>query len=255
MNLNDVKTVLEALASGCSPTTGEIVKEDSILNERIVIRALESAIVMLNENKEKTIDVDFEVLHKEVFEMFKFFNTVGYKPGYARLANFFVKTKKFPKQELNEHELYGKYFGKFTKRELSQYLRNFYLNNDLPLHGKPTKLKKAKLIKKSDWEGIDFFENEVFNYLSNDEVNLLKIEIEKLGILKSHNLSEFVLNAREQYKRAFEPWNLKEKELLKNTLQKTNDLELLSDCFQRTQSALASKGKRLIYEQEVISDI
>ncbi|MBK0369224.1 hypothetical protein [Flavobacterium agrisoli] len=36
--------ILEDIASGCSPTTGELVRNDSVLNERDVIRALQIAI-------------------------------------------------------------------------------------------------------------------------------------------------------------------------------------------------------------------
>ena len=44
MKINRTIEILEALASGCSPQTGEIIQNDSVLNERDVIRALEKAI-------------------------------------------------------------------------------------------------------------------------------------------------------------------------------------------------------------------
>lgn len=47
MDINKTIEILEALASGCSPTTGEMINNDSVLNERDVIRAIQIAIDQL----------------------------------------------------------------------------------------------------------------------------------------------------------------------------------------------------------------
>ena len=47
-----------------------------------------------------------------------------------------------------------------------------------------------------------------------------------------------------QYKEALEL----EKELLSKAIKYTNDLELLSNCFQRGKGSIESCGRRLIYE-------
>ena len=47
MDKNTTIEILEALASGCSPKTGEILPAESVLNEREVIRALQIAIETL----------------------------------------------------------------------------------------------------------------------------------------------------------------------------------------------------------------
>jgi len=46
----------------------------------------------------------------------------------------------------------------------------------------------------------------------------------------------------------------KEKELLEKAMEYTNDLELLSECFQRGIGSIESCGKRLIYEKKPVAN-
>ncbi len=74
-------------------------------------------------------------------------------------------------------------------------------------------------------------------------------------MLKTENLSEYTQNARKNYPRAYESWSEKEKELLFKALKYTNDLDLLSECFQRGKGSIESCGQRLIYESLNENDI
>ena len=66
--------ILEALANGCNPQTGELLENESILNERNVIRALQFAIDNLNVGKKEIPsiqipkeDIDYSIrLFKEI---------------------------------------------------------------------------------------------------------------------------------------------------------------------------------------------
>jgi hypothetical protein len=60
--------------------------------------------------------------------------------------------------------------------------------------------------------------------------------------------AESMIIARKIYPRAYEPWEQQENDLLLKTLRYTNDLDVLSDIFQRGQGAVRSQGQRLLYQ-------
>lgn len=144
MDLNKSITILEALALGCSPHTGEVL-EDGILNDRDVIRALQFAI-----------------------------------------------------DELKEQE--------------------------------PVKKKKGQSKPRKD---IDFFKQETFNDMSQEDIQQLKSNIRYLGLSKTEDLPEYLVEARKKHNRSHEPWTDDEHYLLQNAIKHTNDLKLLSECFGR----------------------
>ncbi len=153
--------ILEALASGCSPTTGEMVGNESILNERDVIRALQIAIDEL-----KKMDSINAISNRQ-------------------------------------------------KKRLSRE--------------------------------IDFFQKEKFNKMTEGAINQIKQQVKELGMTKLENLSEYVKNERVNHPRAYEPWSAKEKELLSNAIKFTNNLDLLSECFQRGKGSIESCGQKIIH--------
>jgi hypothetical protein len=164
MDVNKTIEILEALASGCSPKTGEIVDDESVLNERDVIRALQIAINELKQQK--------------------------------------------PKKKSDNEE------------------------------------------KKNLYKEVDFFRLEKFNKFTIEMINLLKQRVNAIEISKSENLSEYILNSRVNFPRAYEPWSVAEKELFRNALKYTNDLDLLCECFQRGKGSIESYGQKLIYESQ-----
>ena len=66
---------------------------------------------------------------------------------------------------------------------------------------------------------------------------------------KTEGLSETIILARKTYPRAYEHWTEKEVHLLEKALEYTNNLELLSECFQRGRGSIESKGKKIKYEK------
>jgi hypothetical protein len=165
MDIAKTIEILEALASGCSPKTGEMVGDDSVLNEREVIRALQFAIDVLKRDK--------------------------------LIAPIIGGNKK----------------------------------------GKP-------------YKEVDFFQKEKFNMLTIEAINKLKKDVKELGVIKLDNLSEYIINARLEHPRAYEAWSDKERQLLSDALKYTNDLDLLSECFQRGKGSIESFGQKLIYESK-----
>ncbi|WP_297334635.1 hypothetical protein, partial [Flavobacterium sp.] len=131
-----------------------------------------------------------------------------------------------------------KYNKVYSKGQLIDFF-NLYLTEN-----------KSKTIEDFEYKKIDFFQKKVFNNLSENAIKQLKEKISKLGIIKTENLSEYVLNARKNYPRAYESWTDVEKELLLKALKYTNDLDLLSECFQRGKNSIESMGQKLIFESK-----
>jgi hypothetical protein len=100
-------------------------------------------------------------------------------------------------------------------------------------------------IKTDLYSEIDFFKKEKFNRLSENAIKQLKEKVNELGIEKTENLSEYVLNARTIHPRAYESWSDKEKTLLSKALEYTNDLDLLSTCFQRGKGSIEACGLKM----------
>lgn len=240
MNIEKTIQILDALASGCSPNTGEIIENDSVLNDREVIRALERAIAVLEDrlvcgqnvgnksNKESSL-IPTEEIHYAI----KLFQDNNYRPSHARLTRFFIGQKFFPITELNSDSLYGKYRTSADKVELKVFISSFLLDNGYTLHGKLKSMKKNE-VPQDDL----FFKAPIYNNLSEEERISLFNDINKLEILKSEDLSLQVINARESYPRAYEPWTKEESSLLENALKYTNDLEFLSGCFKRSKNSI-----------------
>ncbi len=97
---------------------------------------------------------------------------------------------------------------------------------------------------------MTFFKKERFNKLTPNAINQLKEKISELGVLKTENLSDYIQEARKTHRRAYEHWSDKEMELLSKAIKYTNDLDLLSECFQRGKGSIESVGQKLIFQSE-----
>lgn len=274
MKIEKALETLEALASGCSPQTGELVESESVLNERDVIRALERAIyelerlhnlkdelnerdlekpelkinnIGIKKNELATNIKEININNKEVDTVIKLFQSIDYSHTYTRLAHFFLKSKQFDSPVLNSNELYGKYFGQYRKQDLEKFFRRYFLENGFTSNGKDKKNRKPL-----PWENVIFFKLEKFNNLTEKAIEQLKGKINEIGILKTEDLTPSTISSRIKYFRAYESWSDKEKELLEKAMKYTNDVELLSECFQRGNGSIKACGKRLIYEKNLV---
>jgi len=229
--------VLEALASGCSPTTGEVIN-DNILNERIVIRALQAAIDFLkNEAANSQFEVDIDA--NDINNAIAAFKAENLNTSANKLTEFLLGTRKFKNNSLVSNPLYGKYFNKYSQGQLLDFFGKYFTENDL-----------GNSPKKDLYKEIDFFQKEIFNRLSVNAVNQLKEKVNELGILKTENLSEYIQNTRINHPRAYESWSEKESTLLRKALEYTNDLDLLSICFQRGKGSIEAVGKKMFYDSQ-----
>lgn len=243
MNLNETITVLEALASGCSPTTGAVVAQESVLNEREVIRALQVAIEQLkNEPAKKTQEINIDAA--EIRAVIHLLSEQQQTATQNKLADFFLAGRTFKNEAIASHELYGKYKGLYAKGQLMDFFTAWLSHNEYSKYGKRSD-KKDK-----PWEDIDFFQQVLFNHYSEAGIAQLETNVNDLGILKTEHLAAYLQKARLKYPRSHETWNKVEDQLLLTALQQTNDLSLLSACFQRGPNAIEARGKRLLYEQQ-----
>jgi hypothetical protein len=274
MKIKKAIEILEALASGCSPQTGELIENESVLNERDVIRALERVIYeleRLNNLKDELNETDIEksevkinnrgikkteletnikeinINNEEVDKVIKLFQSIDYSNTCTRLTQFFLKSKQFDSPVLNSNELYGKYFGHYKKQDLENFFRRYFLENGFTLNGKDKKDRKLL-----PWENVTFFKLEKFNNLTEKAIEQLKGKINEIGILKTEDLTLSAISSRVKYFRAYESWSDIEKELLEKAMKYTNDVELLSECFQRGNGSIKACGKRLIHERNLV---
>ena len=243
MDRNKTIEILGALASGCSPTTGELIENDSILNERDVIRALQIAIDNLKTNQSQVVS-EVEIDESDIKNVIELFKQEEQNPTSNKLVGFFLGTRKFKSETLVSNQLYGKYRNLYQKGQLLDFFTQYLVDNNLTNRNNR---------KNNHYKEIDFFQKETFNRLSEKAINQLKEKIDELGILKTENLSEYVQNARINHPRAYESWTDTEKELLSEAIEYTNDLDLLSDCFQRGKGSIESCGQRMIYESQNLS--
>lgn len=245
MDINKTIAILEALASGCAPATGELIHNESVLNEREVIRALQMAIDQLKKEAPQ-IHIAVEIDEVDIKAAIQLLQDHSIAPTYSRLTGFFLATRTFKNDLIISNGLYGKYKSSYQKGQLLDFFTAYLSDNGYSRHGK----RISKLHENNPCRAIDFFRNKTFQNLSELSITQLKERVQELGVHKIEHLSEYIKNVRINYPRSYEAWTHTEKKLLIETLQYTNDLELLSECFQRGKGAIESCGQQLIYENQ-----
>ena len=178
-----------------------------------------------------------EITNDEIEEIIQLFKKHGKKISAFNLAGFFAGTRKFQKSDFLTHVLYGKYASTYSKGQLIDFFSQYSAVNQVETIGK----RYYESLQKDD-----FFQKEKFNRLSERAIVQLKEKVNELGIIKTENLSENVILARKSFPRAYEHWGEKELSLLKTAINYTNDLDLLSQCFQRGKGSIESMGLKLL---------
>lgn len=236
MNFEKAIQILEALASGCSPLTGELIPNDNILNDRDVIRALQFAIDNLQKDQaEKSTDIEID--ESDIQEALQLFKEQDRNPTANNLTGFFLSTRQFKNPTLLSSKLYGKFKGVYTIGQLLDFFSQYLIEKQI--------VPKNKF-RDDAYRQIDYFDKEKFNKLTENGIKQLKEKIKEIGVLKTENLSDYVIEARKVFPRAYEHWSDKETELLSKAIKYTNDLNLLSECFQRGKGSVESAAKKII---------
>ena len=223
--------ILDALIDGYSPTTGESLKENEILKDKVIITALTLVTAKLKESQVPDKRISAEDISKAI-EVFK---TNDLEISTQKLRQFFAGIE-LSESYLNEHDLFGKYANALTASQIDYSLMKLY----------PKGFREER--EEREWDEIDLFEKTKFNYLNQHQIQHYINSVEKLALVKNKSLSDHELDSRKSFKRAYEPWLEGEVELLKEVIKKTNDLVILSDIFQRSLFALQAQVKKTIYE-------
>ena len=95
------------------------------------------------------------------------------------------------------------------------------------------------------------FEEETFNKLSQKAVEQLKERVKEIVLKREVNLNDAIYKGRLKYYRYGEPWGTNEENLLLKSLEYTNDVKLLSECFGRTESSIIGIGTKLLNKKSV----
>lgn len=247
MTTNESIEILEALASGYSPVTGEILDHESVLQERSVIRALQIAIDQLKREHSKELrnktETEINIPEEEITAAIELFKGQKQRATPNQLACLFIAARKFKNEVLVSDKLYGKYSDAYSKGQLldffTQYLDKYH------------QAKEREKENDRPQKRISFFDKKKFNNLSEKSITNLKNKINEIGILKTENLSEYVQTLRKFNARSYESWSENEKKLLEKALQYTNDLQLLSECFQRGKDSIRASEERILYQSQI----
>jgi hypothetical protein len=238
MSPQEAKNILEALADGCSPITGEVLPLDSIVMEEEVIEALLVAIDALRGN---TAVSHVQIDPAELMAVVALFRQFDRSASSNQLMHFLLGTRDFKIESMMQHPLYGKYAKRYQKGELGDYLEQWVKAENIV-----ARLPKAA----TESELHPFFHAPIYNKLSEKGIEQLRTKVKALPMQHVANLSEALIERRKLHPRANEPWPEEEQRLLKIALEYTNDIEFLVGCFGRSYASIAAQSEKFLQRPE-----
>lgn len=245
MTHSEARIILEAMADGCDPLTGEALPMDHLLLDESVMEALLIALEALHATPEngskpaprkpvKTIPlpIDFALPDGELMEAVELYRALATNPTANRIAALLCGAPAVKDAELKAHPLFGRYASHFQKAQIVPWLEEWMVkNNIVPPKDAPKELHP-------------YFNEPHFNKLSDKAVQQLKEKVVALPITKTEDLSEHVIERRLTLPRYQEPWPEEEIRLLKIATEFTNDLAFLGECFGRSPLALSAQAEK-----------
>lgn len=235
--------ILDALASGSVPQTGEVLKGHQILKEDDVVRALQEAVLTLKlANRQKAYG-PVHLEEEKIVEVMAFFLGIERNPNPHRLAQFFTGSQAVKQEELRKHPLFGNQSQYCRYAQLKDHFSTYFEDNP--------QIVRQYFVDEVAWKQVLYFQKKSFNHLTEQEAADIKLSIGKIPMAKREKLSPELREIRARFPRSHEPWSSVEKALLGEAISKTNDLYFLSECFQRGKNAIEICGQKLIYNDEV----
>lgn len=235
MTKSEALKILDALADGCDPTTGEVLKEDIIFADRKVIRALQMGIDAIDRSMVFIDDIKEEISEEAIREINILFDKSLINLTIKRTARFLCGIGYDDNDLISGHRLYGSYRDVYKNTQLEHYLKQF--ENLFP---------KAYSVARNP-EADDFFSGETYNKLSEKAIEQLKERINSIEIVKTEeDLLPSIVKTREKYPRSHEPWSEEELNLLRTAIKYTNDIKFLSECFQRGENSIYAYTSRVL---------
>jgi ATP-dependent DNA helicase RecQ len=136
---------------------------------------------------------------------------------------------------LQDLPFFGLAAGKTTYKELLALLKKHFSEHQV-----------AEKFPSHD-ETERFFSAALFNNYTGTEKDKLTRTVAGWNLERSDDsiTNDYILEQRKQFKRAYEPWSEEEKLLFEKAMQETNDIDFLSEVFQRNPASLKSFIRKL----------
>ena len=246
MTTDSLLAMLNDLRNCIDPRTGEVFrKSESCLGEPPVRRALNSLIKTLAAPPDPTT---VDIPDKLITETCAALRELGYAPCVSQLAKVFIGSRSIADHSLKGLVAYNKYRGIYTRDLIHTHLMSFHRRFPEVLPEQPIQNKRTA---DEPWKDIDFFRATAFDKMGGAKEEELKKAVNSLGLRKEANrLPEYMITARENFPRAFEPWVRDEQALLIEAMCYSNDLKRLAGIFGRSARSLENMGQRLIFESK-----
>ena len=240
MTLTDLTTLLDALTQRTNPVTGELAAADSCLQQDDVQQDIVALINRLRDRQTAAATLT----ESEITELCAELRALEYSPTVAQVARVLTGSRSIADPRLRSLKGYRRYRGVFTRRVLTDLLKQYRELIEGPSAPPAVRAEKP-------WRQVDFFDTEAFDKLTDDKATELYREVEALGLRKATDrLPDYMARARTHLPRAFEPWTREERALLIEAMCYTNDAEKLASIFGRSKSAVRQEGKRLIWNSQ-----
>jgi len=246
MTTDSLLDILDALRNCTDPRTGErFRKSESRLGEPPVRRALNRLIKTLAAPPDPA---SVDIPDKLISETCAALRDLGYAPCVAQLAKIFIGSRSIADHSLKGLVAYNRYRGVYTRDLIHTYLMGFHRRFPEVLPEHPRENKRTA---DEPWREIDFFRATAFDKLENAKEEELTKAVAALGLRKeADRLPAYMLAARDNFPRAFEPWGREEQALLIEAMCYSNDLTRLARIFGRSARSLENMGQRLIFESK-----
>jgi len=250
MTPKEALLILEAMADGCSPLTGEVLPHDHLLLDESVMEAVLIAIEAMRgkpasatakpaRNARSATPLgpdqampleDVDLPDDDLMLAVSLYRAHDTNPTANRIAALLCGTPAVKIAELVQHPLYGKYAARYQKAQIVPWLDEWILKNNI----NPPTVKEIH----------PYFAEPHHNRLSERAVEQLKEKVVAIPIVRVEGLSEELIERRKTLPRSHEPWPEEEMRLLKKAIEFTNDLPFLSQCFGRSELAISAQAEK-----------
>lgn len=227
MNESKIIETFEALLDGFMPSTGECIKDNLIINDRLVVRSLQAAILKLqSNNSNKEIVSEESISNDDYVIVAKLFTSNNINPTKDRFRKFFAGKFLTVFSKIDDHYLFGKYKNSLTGRQIYNCIQY--------------KWKEVKIPKLRSYQPKSLDNNTI-----KEVIELNKNKINNLPIIKNVNGNLQILKARKIFPRAYEPSSYAEDIILKDLIKTKVSLKQISTILKRGLGAVESRKRQI----------
>ena len=230
MTTTEALRILEAMADGCHPITGEVLNLDHVLMQEEVIEAL---LIAVDAVQGKSLGAEVLLDEADLLEAVAFYRTQEINPTAHRVSAFLTGDKSIKDADWRQHPLFGKN-ERYVKAQLVEPVQAWMERNNIhpPKQTGPGELHP-------------YFNAPNYNRLSEKAIQQLREKVTAIPLERTEGLSEYLIERRKTLPRSHEPWGEEEIRMLKIALEYTNDMAFLCDSFGRSEAAISAQAAKL----------